>query len=54
MSADPRIAFDGIQTSRDVKPVNIANAIDNAVGVRIEDLPITPDKILEALKEEQS
>lgn len=28
----------------------IANAISNAVGVRIRDLPITPEKILEALK----
>ena len=28
----------------------IANAIANAIGVRIKDLPITPDKILEALK----
>jgi CO/xanthine dehydrogenase Mo-binding subunit len=33
----------------------IANAIFNAVGVRIKDLPITPDKVLAALrvKEEQ-
>ncbi|WP_300463932.1 xanthine dehydrogenase family protein molybdopterin-binding subunit [Desulfobacula sp.] len=29
----------------------IANAIYNAVGVRIKDLPITPEKILAALKE---
>ena len=28
----------------------IANAIYNAVGIRIHDLPITPGKILEALK----
>ena len=28
----------------------IANAIANAIGVRIKDLPITPDKILEALR----
>jgi len=28
----------------------IANAIYNAVGVRIHDLPITPEKVLEALK----
>lgn len=28
----------------------IANAIANAIGVRIKDLPITPDKILAALK----
>lgn len=29
----------------------IANAIYNAIGIRIKDLPITPDKILKALKE---
>jgi aldehyde oxidoreductase len=29
----------------------IANAIDNAVGVRIRDLPITPEKILTALQQ---
>ena len=29
----------------------IANAIYNAVGVRIKELPITPDKVLKALKE---
>lgn len=28
----------------------IANAVYDAVGVRIRDLPITPEKILEALK----
>ncbi|MBA7704384.1 4-hydroxybenzoyl-CoA reductase subunit alpha [subsurface metagenome] len=31
--------------------VAIANAVYNAVGVRIKDLPITPEKILRALKE---
>ncbi|MCX5909511.1 MAG: hypothetical protein NTY64_20660 [Deltaproteobacteria bacterium] len=29
----------------------IANAIAHAIGVRIKDLPITPDKILQALRE---
>lgn len=29
----------------------IANAIHDAVGVRIKDLPITPEKVLQALKE---
>jgi CO/xanthine dehydrogenase Mo-binding subunit len=29
----------------------IANAIEDAVGVRIKDLPITPEKIIKALKE---
>ena len=32
----------------------IANAIYDAVGVRIKDLPITPEKILAALKEKES
>ena len=32
----------------------IANAIDDAVGVRIKELPITPDKILKALKEKET
>ncbi len=32
----------------------IANAIYNAVGVRIRDLPITPEKVLEALKNHKS
>jgi CO/xanthine dehydrogenase Mo-binding subunit len=31
----------------------IANAIYNAVGVRIKTLPITPQKILEALKKKK-
>lgn len=31
----------------------IANAIYNAVGVRIKDLPITPEKILQGLKQRQ-
>ena len=32
----------------------IANAIYDAIGIRIKDLPITPDKILKALKNKQS
>jgi xanthine dehydrogenase molybdenum-binding subunit len=31
----------------------IANAIYDAVGVRIKDLPITPEKVLKALKEKE-
>jgi len=31
----------------------IANAIYDAIGVRIKDLPITPEKILTALKEKK-
>ena len=30
----------------------VANAIFDAVGVRIDELPITPDKVLRALEEE--
>jgi CO/xanthine dehydrogenase Mo-binding subunit len=32
----------------------IANAIYNAIGVRIKELPITPDKILSALRDKTS
>jgi CO/xanthine dehydrogenase Mo-binding subunit len=28
----------------------IANAIFNAVGVRVDELPITPEKVLRAIK----
>jgi len=31
----------------------IANAIEDAIGVRIKELPITPDKIIKALKEKE-
>ena len=31
----------------------IANAIEDAVGVRIKELPITPDKVLKALQEKE-
>jgi CO/xanthine dehydrogenase Mo-binding subunit len=31
----------------------LANAISNAVGVRIKELPITPEKILESLKQKR-
>jgi CO/xanthine dehydrogenase Mo-binding subunit len=33
-----------------VPPPTIANAVYRAVGVRIKDLPITPEKILDALE----
>jgi CO/xanthine dehydrogenase Mo-binding subunit len=32
----------------------IANAVYDAVGVRINDLPITPEKILAALKKKEA
>ncbi|HPP05765.1 MAG TPA: hypothetical protein PLW88_00225, partial [Syntrophorhabdaceae bacterium] len=31
----------------------IANAIYDAIGVRIKDLPITPEKVLAAIKEKE-
>ena len=31
----------------------IANAIEDAVGIRMKELPITPDKILKALKDKE-
>ena len=31
----------------------IANAIYDAIGIRIKELPITPDKIIKALKEKE-
>jgi len=29
----------------------VANAVYNAIGVRIKELPITPEKVLQALSE---
>ncbi|MCK5822625.1 MAG: molybdopterin-dependent oxidoreductase [Bacteroidales bacterium] len=37
----------------DTPPAAISNAIFNAVGVRINDLPITPEKILMAMKKKE-
>jgi len=31
----------------------IANAVYDAIGIRISDLPITPEKVLAALKEKR-
>jgi len=39
------------ETTNVPTPPAIANAIYNAIGIRIKDLPITPDKILEALRQ---
>ena len=41
------------ETTNVPTPPAIANAIFNAVGVRINDLPITPDKVLAALKRKE-
>jgi CO/xanthine dehydrogenase Mo-binding subunit len=32
----------------------IGNAVFDAVGVRVKTLPITPEKVLQALREKQS
>ncbi|HKM10356.1 MAG TPA: molybdopterin cofactor-binding domain-containing protein [Bacilli bacterium] len=37
----------------DTPPAVLCNAIYNAVGVRINDLPITPEKIMRAIKEQK-
>jgi CO/xanthine dehydrogenase Mo-binding subunit len=37
----------------DTPPAAIANAIANAVGVRITDLPASPEKIWKAMKEKR-
>jgi len=50
---DPRGPFGAKETgegSLDPTTPAIANAIYNATGIRIKDLPITPEKILERLK----
>ena len=36
-----------------IGPAAIGNAVYDAIGVRIKDLPITPDKILQALSEKE-
>jgi len=35
-------------------PGCVANAIYNAIGIRFKELPITPEKVLKALKEKES
>lgn len=48
---EPKEAGEGTQVAT---PSAISNAIYNAVGVRIKELPITPEKILKALEEKKS
>jgi len=53
---DPEGPFGAKETgegSLDPTTPAIANAIYNAVGVRIKDLPITPEKILRELKKKE-
>ena len=44
----------GGESGINVAPTAIANAVYDAVGIRIKDLPLTPEKILKALKERRS
>lgn len=56
-SLEPKSAFgckEGGEAAIAGIPVAIANAICDAIGVRIKDLPITPEKILEALKKKEN
>lgn len=56
-SIDPEGPFGGKdagETPTHVGPAAIANAIYNATGVRINEIPITPDKVLEALEVKQA
>ena len=41
------------ETTNVAVPPAIANAIHDAVGVRIKSLPITPDKVLRELKRQE-
>jgi 4-hydroxybenzoyl-CoA reductase subunit alpha len=47
---EPKEAGEGTQVAT---PSAIANAIYNAIGVRIKELPITPEKILKALEDKK-
>jgi CO/xanthine dehydrogenase Mo-binding subunit len=52
-SEDGELHGIGEMTLPPVAPA-IANAIENAVGVRIKDLPITAEKVLRALQEKKA
>jgi CO/xanthine dehydrogenase Mo-binding subunit len=52
-SRDPYFAFDargGAEVTNTPTPAAIANAIHHAIGIWFNELPITPDKILEAIR----
>jgi 4-hydroxybenzoyl-CoA reductase subunit alpha len=56
ISQDPEGPFGAKETgegSLDPTTPAIANAIYNAIGVRIKDLPITPEKILRELRKKE-
>ena len=51
---DPRQAVIGMAEGANVPGVGaVANAVYNACGVRVRELPITPDKILNGLMQLQ-
>ena len=55
-SIDPEGPFgakEAGESTGHIGPAAIGNAIYDAVGVRVKDLPITPDKILQALNEKE-
>jgi CO/xanthine dehydrogenase Mo-binding subunit len=45
---------EGVWIGALVKPTSVANAIYNAIGVRITDFPITPEKILKGLRSKKN
>lgn len=52
-SSDPYFAFDargGAEVTNTPTPAAIGNAISNAIGVRFNELPITPGKIIQAVR----
>ena len=56
VTEDPEGPFGAKETgegSLDPMPAAIANAIYDAIGVRIKELPITPERILEELKKKE-
>ncbi|HKL47505.1 MAG TPA: hypothetical protein VJ878_02460, partial [Candidatus Izemoplasmatales bacterium] len=38
----------------DTPPAALANAIDNALGIRMKELPMTPEKIIKRIKEKNN
>ncbi len=50
----PYGAKGGGEASLNSMPANIANAVDRAVGVRIRQAPLTPERIWRALKEKKN
>jgi CO/xanthine dehydrogenase Mo-binding subunit len=49
----PYGAKGGGEASLNSMPANIANAVDRAVGVRIRQAPLTPERVWHAMKEKR-